>query len=259
MMANPPVGCPAGRFSWAVEGRFRSEGGDGPGSRARSCNDGDDRDPRPATARPATRDPRPATPRPRMTAPVDVAKTHDSAGGFRRFPAFQRLFDRNARKRRDRPALTCVVAIHTALPCEIGVRGRGRGRGRGRRPGRPRARAATDGTGISRQIAPATRIRARSSPSRGICRPSPFRPCNLATDSPRSPPAGPRARPRPGGRPEWGPRPEPGPASHGRGTASRRRPLRCAVSVVEPGGNGSRRTTRYSVAGSSPPSGGSSP
>ncbi len=61
-------------------------------------------------------------------------------------------------------------------------------------PAAPLAAAADRRTtGISRQIAPAIRIRARSSPSGGIWRPNPFRLCDLAQNSPFVAPGPPRA------------------------------------------------------------------
>ena len=58
----------------------------------------------------------------RMGAAAGATGTHGSAGGFRRFLAFGRIIGRNARKRRDRPALTCVSAIWAALSCVSAIR-----------------------------------------------------------------------------------------------------------------------------------------
>ena len=58
----------------------------------------------------------------RMRTAAGATKTHGSGGGFRRFLAFGRIFGRNARKRRDRPALTCVSAICAALSCVSAIR-----------------------------------------------------------------------------------------------------------------------------------------
>ena len=58
----------------------------------------------------------------RMRTAAGATKTHGSGGGFRRFLAFGRISGRNARKRRDRPPLTCVSAIWAALSCVSAIR-----------------------------------------------------------------------------------------------------------------------------------------
>ena len=58
----------------------------------------------------------------RMEAAARATETHGSADGFRRFLAFGRIIGQNARKRPDRPALTCVSAIWAALSCVSAIR-----------------------------------------------------------------------------------------------------------------------------------------